>query len=270
MRNYVRPVWDKHKNQIVRIYGGAKDITERKQMEDQIQAAQARLTHSARLAAVGELASGVAHHINNPLTTIIAETQILLNTLPPTHAGRESAEAIEQAGWRGQKAVQQLLDFSRPASNTLESLSINDTIQSAVALVGERIQSNGIHLEVELAEHMPLVRGNVQQLGDLWVSLLMLALDATSDGLAHSIRIRSANQMEGLVEVDVWDDGEIIPPDEMANLFEPNFIKPIGGRGTGIELNVCQEIVRQHQGQISAESNLVQGTIFRVTFPVEA
>lgn len=151
------------------------DITERREMEAQIVAAQTRLAQSSRLAAIGELASGVAHHINNPLTTIIAESQLLLHDLPPEHPAHESAEAIEQAGWRVHKAVQQLINFSRPPSDTLEVLDVNETIQTAMGLVKGHIESTGVQLDTDLAEKLPLVRGSPQQLSDLWVNLLMLA-----------------------------------------------------------------------------------------------
>jgi PAS domain S-box-containing protein len=252
-----------------RLVGTCSDITERKQMEQQIQATQARLNQAARLAAFGELAAGVAHHINNPLTTIIAETQLLRQVLPENNAARESADAIEQAGWRVQKTVQQLIDFSKPGSNTFQEISLNASLANALALVGDEIRSNGIQLVIELRQGLPPLRGNARQLGDLWLSLLMLARDATADGQAHTIKVRSERAAEPILLVEIWDDGRPIPGSEIETLFEPNLIKPTGGRGTGIELNICQEIVRQHMGEITAESNPVSGTIFRVYLPVE-
>jgi PAS domain S-box-containing protein len=242
------------------------DLTEKKIAE---QAAQMHLANSTRLAAIGELASGVAHHINNPLTAIIAEAQILRQSIPESHPAYESVDLIQKAGWRVQKAVQQLLDFSRPATTTLNSLSINDTIEAALSLIGEHIQSFGIELETNLAEGLPRIRGNSRQLVDLWINLLLLARDACGDGQGHKIVILTQNDGHDMVRVEMCDDGEIIPPQEMLALFEPNFIKPVEGRGTGIELSICQEIVRQHFGHIEATSNRDEGTIFRVTFPVE-
>jgi PAS domain S-box-containing protein len=247
-----------------------RDVSSRKQMEAQISAAQTRLTQSARLAAIGELASGVAHHINNPLTTIIAEAQLLLQSLPGDHVGRESAEAVEKAGWRVQKTVQQLIDFSRPPSNTMDDLSINKTIQNALALIDDNIRSHGIQLQVELADNLPSIRGNAQQLGDLWVNLLLLAHDATLDGKDHTIGVRSRQHSSGFILVEVSDDGAPIPAEEMAMLFEPNLIRPNGGRGNGIELSICQGIVQYHRGQIAAQSDPVRGTTFSVYFPMEA
>jgi two-component system NtrC family sensor kinase len=267
VRNYARPIIDSKEGRLVRVYGAAEDITEKKQMEMQIQAAQVHLTNSARLAAIGELASGVAHHINNPLTAIIAETQILQQSLPDSHPAHESVDLIQKAGWRVQKAVQQLLDFSRPATSTLTSLSINDTVETALSLVGEHIQSFGIRLEIDLGEDLPYMRGNLRQLVDLWVNLLLLARDACGDGVQHKISLHTQKDSRGMIVAEIGDDGETIPPEEMKTLFEPNFIKPVGGRGTGIELSICQEIIRQHFGVIEATSCNGEGTLFRIAFP---
>jgi len=247
----------------------SRDITSRKQMEAQIQTAQRRLAQATRLAAIGELAGGVAHHINNPLTTIIAEAQILLHKLPEGHPARESAEAIEQAGWRVQQAVQHLIDFSQPAAASLESLDVNATLEKALALVGERLRAEGIRLELDLAPSLPAVRGDRRALGDLWINLLMLARHAASDGQEHTVCLRSRPVAGGFVLVEVQDDGRPIPADEMQALFEPNLLKPAGGRGSGIELSLCQEIVRLHQGRISAKSDPGHGTTFSVYLPVE-
>lgn len=246
-----------------------RDISENKQMEAKIRAAQTQLMQAARLAAIGELASGVAHHINNPLTTVIAEAQILLHSLPADHPNRDSLIAIEQAGWRVQKAVQQLLDFSQPPPNALEILNINDTIRSAVNLVGETIRAHHIELKVRLSQQLPHLRGNPRQLIDLWVNMLRLAQGADSNGRPRCITIRTSAPTLQSVLVEISDDGEPIPPGDMDSLFDPGLMKGLGGRGNGLELAICQEIVRQHRGQITAESNPNDVTIFRVTLPAE-
>lgn len=246
----------------------SRDITRRKHMEQQMQAAQTKLTQAARLAAIGELASGIAHQISNPLTTIIADAQILLSTLPDVHPGRESAKAIEQAGWRTQQVVQHLMEFARPAADTLETLSLNQTIEKALILVGAAISSVGTLLDVDLSLPSPVIFGNAHQLEDLWVNLLLLARDATADGKKHTISIHTNSSKAGIVMVEIHDDGKTIPPHQVKTIFEPNFIGPVGGRGTGMELSICREIVRQHQGHIEADSESGKGTTFRVQFPV--
>jgi two-component system cell cycle sensor histidine kinase/response regulator CckA len=256
----------------------SRDITARKQLEAQVQAAQTQLAQAARLAAIGELASGVAHQISNPLTTVIAEAQILLRALQPDQTARESAEAIERAGWRAQGAVQRLLDFSRPASTMQETLAINETVQHALTLVGGQIENAGVTLLLELAPNLAGIQGNARQIEDLWVNLLLMARDATADSRPHRIVVRSSparartpgsNGCAG-VQVDVNDDGALIPADQLASIFEPDFTGPTAGRGTGLELSICREIVRQHHGQIQATSAPGQGTTFTVILPAIA
>jgi PAS domain S-box-containing protein len=262
-------------NQVVGYMDVSRDITPQKQMEAQIKGAQTHLVQAARLAMIGEMASGIAHQVNNPLTTIIAETQLLLRGLPPESPAHESAEAIQEAGWRLQEAVQRLLEFSRPAADTLEPLSVNQTIQRALLLVGAHIEAAGTRLESRLEQDLPKVLGNARQLEDLWVNLLLLARDAVGavaprrNGKVHSIYIRTRARSGGMIIIEVRDDGVPIPPDQLATVFEPNFIGPTSGRGTGMELSICREIVRQHGGQITAESNSDRDTIFCVTLPAE-
>lgn len=251
-----------------------RDITDRKRLEAQIQAAQTHLVHAARLATIGEVASGVAHQIYNPLTTIIADAQILLRQLPASQPGRESAEAIEQAGWRLQKVVQRLLEFTRPETQALSLLSVNETVQRALSLVHASIESIGGQLEAQLGEGLPQVRGNAQQLESLWVNLLLLARDAIAVQMTNdhqpAIRVITRAQTLAEVRVEVWDNGRPIPAEQRATIFEPNFVGPTSGRGTGMELSICREIVRQHGGQIAAKSTSDHDTIIFVTLPAEA
>jgi PAS domain S-box-containing protein len=250
-----------------------RDITDRKRLEAQIQAAQAQLVHAARMATIGEIASGVAHQIYNPLTTIIADAQILLRQLPAKQPGRESAEAIEQAGWRLQSVVQRLMEFSRPATESLSSLSVNETIQSALSLVHASIESIGGQLEAQLGEDLPPIRGNAQQLENLWVNLLLLARDAVavqmSDAKIPAIRVISGAETPAEIIVEIRDNGRPIPAEHLDTIFEPNFIGPTSGRGTGMELSICREIVRQHSGQIRAKSTDGHDTIILVSLPAE-
>jgi PAS domain S-box-containing protein len=246
-----------------------RDITMRKKAEEQIQAAQASLVESARLAALGELASGVAHQINNPLTAIIAEAQILGRQLAPDSAERESTANIEEAGWKAQQAVQDLLEFSRSSPDTQQNVSVNETIQKAVRMVGAPIQAGGGGLEIQLAENLPAVPGYAARLEDLWVNLLLLARDAVADGTPHRIFVRSNARGGEAVIVEVEDDGRVIPAHELETLFEPHFTGAVAGRGNGMEFSICREIVRQHGGQIRASSSADFGTIVTVEFPTE-
>lgn len=247
----------------------SRDITQRKQAEEQVLAAQTQLVEAVRLAAIGELAGGVAHQINNPLTAIIAEAQMLGRGRASGEPCRESAELIERAGWKAQQAVQDLLEFSRGHQDVLQSVSINESIQKALRMVGAPIQTAGTGLDVQLAEGLPAVKGFAGRLENLWVNLLLLARDATSDGGMHCIGVRSYLLRAGLVAVEVADDGAVIPPHELQTLFEPHFAGAVAGRGNGMEYSICREIVRQHGGQICGISKPDFGTIICVTIPAE-
>ncbi len=273
-----RAIFDKQ-GQVFEFQSVGRDITEHRKLEAQVRAAQAHLIHAARLATIGEVASGVAHQIYNPLTTIIADAQLLLRNLPSDHAAIDSARAIEQAGWRMQKAVQRLMEFSRPETEDFSKLSVNETLQSAISLVSAPIEASGCRLEVELDENLPAMQGNPRQLENLWVNLLLLARDACIDGHGELILLQSRAGPAGTILVEVGDDGKPIPSEQLARVFEPSFVDPNSGRGTGMELSICREIVRQHGGQITADIESIhkidsevqrdefRGTIFRVALP---
>jgi PAS domain S-box-containing protein len=254
-------------NQVIGTIDVVRNITERKQMEAQIQSAQNQLVQAARLAAFGELASGVAHQINNPLTTIIAETQILLHEISPEHPARESAQAIEKAGWRVHDAVQLLLQFSKPASNTLEPNSVNDAIQDAIKLVGEKVIASGVRLVTQLDSDLPRVICNARQLEDLWVNLILAAAAACAGGSEHMIQISSHIDESNQVVVEVFDNGISIPNDQLDTIFKPNFIGSTCGRGNGLEYSICQEIIRHMDGKIWVKCSLESGTIIEVLLP---
>ncbi len=252
---------------VIGVMDVARDITARKRLQDQVQAAQTHLAQAARLAAIGELASGVAHQISNPLTTIIAETQLLLREIPAADPQREALEAIERGGWRAQQAVQRLLDFSRPATATREPQDVNQTVTNALGLVGDLILAIGVQLEVDLAAGLPPVLGNARQLEDLWVNLLLLARDGTDDGVPHLIRVASRLGPDEQVQIEVSDDGRPLPVEQLEMAFEPDYTGPAIGRGTGLELSICREIARQHAGTIRAACPAGRGDTFTVLLP---
>lgn len=262
-----RAIFDQH-NDFIEFQAVGRDVTERKLMEEQLKAAQTHLAQAARLTSIGELASGVAHQISNPLTTIIAEAQILSSELGRSHPAQESAGAIVQAGWRAQEVINELMKFSQPAQTTMEPVSINDTIEKALLLASAHIQAFGVKIEVNLDPHLSDVNGNPRQLTDLWVNLLLLARTSFLDGAEHLIHISSQQIEPKTIEVQVRDDGIPIPKEQYDKIFEPQLIPTGSGRGTGMELSLCREIVRQNRGQISVSGD-DHSTTFHITFSVE-
>lgn len=254
-------------NTFVEYQGVGRDITERKEMEEKIQAAQNRLAQTSRLASLGQLAAGVAHQISNPLTTVIADAQLLLNVLERDHPGYESADAIATAGWRAQQVIAELMKFSQPPEDEQELVDLNETIRRALMLVETYIQVAQTNLSVSLPNQPQYLIGNSRQLTDVWVNLLLLARPTFSEHEPQNITVSVQPQGETEILVKICDDGQPIPPDQLETIFEPQLI-PTGeaGRGTGIELSLCREIVRQHRGTISLTSK-DHLTEFIIVFP---
>lgn len=238
------------------------------QSVEALRAAQSQLIRVARLSAVGELAAGVAHQINNPLTTVIADAQLLLKSIGPDHPGYASAAAIFQAGWRAQRVVQRLLNFSRPDEGQYVPTDVNATVVEALDLVSAHLERGGVDLRVSLAPDLPLIPANAHQLEEIWINLLMNARDALANGRPGAIGLTSRlAASEAMVEVEVTDNGRGISRDDQAHLFTPFFTTKGPGHGNGLGLSVCQSIVQDHQGEIAFQTQPGQGTTFVVRLP---
>ncbi|HEX2978689.1 MAG TPA: PAS domain S-box protein [Anaerolineaceae bacterium] len=255
-------------NRFSEIQSIGRDITDRKEMQAQIREAQNQLAQQSRLAAIGGLAASVAHLINNPLTTIIGEAQILGQDADDPAAVRESVAAIERAGWRAQKVVEQLVKFSQPNAGSLEKLSINATLERAIELVSARIEEAGIQLARETQTDLPAVRGNARQFEDLWVNLFLYACDYAANGQARSVQVKTHALPKNAVAVELGIEGLSLPDEEIEKIFEPGLLPQAGQHSSGMELSICREIVRQHHGAIQALRSPV-GTTFHIEFPGE-
>ena len=266
LEEIITPVFTNDENMSNIIFTG-RDVTQRKHMEEEIEQAREKVSESTRLAAIGELSSGVAHRIYNPLTSIIANTQMLTKT-PVTHDELiEILGDIEKAGWSAQNVVQQLLMFSKPDIGSLKEFDVNESISNAILLVGGQLNDARIQIETELVNNRSIILGNQRQLEDLWVNLLLMAKDAIISEKEEIIKIQSYPINDETIIIEVSDPGIQIPKSMLNNLFEPDFVGNERIRGAGLELSICREIVRQHNGTISVES-LPQKTTFKVSFPI--
>jgi PAS domain S-box-containing protein len=245
----------------------ARDITQRKKMQREIEQAKEKISESTRLAAIGELSSGVAHRIYNPLTSIIANAQMLIKTPCSSDEQNEILEDIEKAGWTAQNVVNQLLMFSKPDIGSLEEFCINDSIQNAILLIGGQINAARIQIETSLDEKQPVIFGNQRQLEDLWVNLLLLSKESILEENDRRIMISSTKINANEILVQISDSGVPIPSEHIDYIFEPDFVGYDRSRGSGLELSICREIVRQHNGTIRVEST-PERTTFRINIPI--
>jgi two-component system NtrC family sensor kinase len=236
-----------------------EDVTERRHLE-------ANLAQSEKLAAVGQLAAGVAHEINNPLTAVIANAQLMQRSLPPDGELQESIELILIAGSRAAQVVRNLLDFARKEQYRLDRTDINQTIRKTLELVQHETVSRSIVVKFDPDPDLPRVMASGDHLQGVWLNLLLNAFDALG-GMPGEIWI-STRRREQEVQVIFADSGKGIPAEILPRIFEPFFTTKLPGQGTGLGLSVCHQIIKQHNGQILVESESGRGTKFTILLPI--
>jgi PAS domain S-box-containing protein len=223
---------------------------------------QAQLLQAGKLTAVGQLVSGVAHELNNPLSVVIGYGQLLLaRGVPPELRGR--LELIVSHGERMAKIVQSLLLFSRQGEPERQRVDVRAVIERIVGLRTSQLALSGIQIETDFGVGVPPVDGDVHQLQQVVLNLLLNAEQAilgrgrVSGRCGDHIRVSTSRRSDGgasWVVIQVEDNGSGIPPEILSRIFEPFFTtKPIG-EGTGLGLSVSYGIVQQHGGRLSVES----------------
>jgi signal transduction histidine kinase/DNA-binding response OmpR family regulator len=238
---------------------------------EELHRTQSKLIQAARLSAMGELAAAVAHQINNPLTTILGDTEMILQDLPTEDINHEALEAISRAGKRAHEVVRRLLTMARqqPTEGALEPLDVNETIHNTLMLVRSHIQHGNITVSILLDDDLPPVAGPQGQLEDVWLNLLLNARDAVAHRAEPEIGISTRYDREAeQVEVVVWDNGSGIQEELQSRVFEPFFTTKPAGEGTGLGLHICQQIAEKCNGTISLQSTYNEGTRFIIRLPV--
>ncbi|MEG6522486.1 GAF domain-containing sensor histidine kinase [Desulfotomaculum sp. 1211_IL3151] len=232
---------------------------------------QEQLVQTAKLAAVGEMAAGVAHELNSPLTAILGDAQLLLRRLDQEHPGYHLLADIKNCGTRCKRIIQSLLAFSRHEPYSKDQISLNEVVENSLALVSYQIEKNNTSIRTDLCHDLPLVLGNKQQLEQVLVNFLLNAKDAlrSLDQGVITIRTgcspREADTKE--VVVSVQDNGCGIEPETMSKLFDPFFTTKELTKGTGLGLSVSLGIARSHGGRIVVQSEPGQGSTFRLIIP---
>jgi two-component system NtrC family sensor kinase len=232
-------------------------------------AAEARVLLSEKLAAVGQLAAGVMHEINNPLATISACATAVEGRLADVGVAdgqvRDYLTLIGREVERCTSIVDGLLDFSRPRAQAKAAVDLNAIVEETVTLLTPQRRFRHVEVQRELDADAGPVLANREQVIQVLVSLLMNAADAM-DGRGH-VSVRTEAGEGGVVTVTVEDGGPGITPAVRARLFEPFFTTKPPGRGIGLGLSICYSIMREHGGSIEAESEAGRGARFRLTFP---
>ncbi|HEU5170386.1 MAG TPA: ATP-binding protein [Gemmatimonadales bacterium] len=243
-----------------------EDVTEAK-------LTQHRVLQSEKLAAIGHLAAGVMHEINNPLATIsacVAAIEGRLDEPEPAAAAtvREYLQIVDKEVERCTGIVNGLLDFSRPKGRAKQAVALNTVVEDALFLLKHHRRFKQLAVTRELDPALPAVTGNAEQLIQALMALMLNAVDAMEAGGRLTLRTGRVRTGPDEVSLEVEDTGPGIPRAEQSKIFEPFYTTKPQGKGTGLGLSICYGIVQEHGGRIEVESQPGQGSRFRVVLPV--
>jgi len=231
------------------------------------------VARAEKLAAIGRLAAGVVHEINNPLATIAACAESLekrikegaFSNSPDAGDLREYLGLIRDEAFRCKTITNGLLDFSRLRAGQRVPVDITEVIKAAARLVAHQQRGDNIQIDVEAPPDLPRVSGDIGQLQQAVLALATNAIDAMPEGGQLTLR---AIESRSRVLVEVKDSGIGIPPEDMTKIFDPFFTTKDVGQGTGLGLAVCYGILSDHGGRLDVRSTVGVGTTFTITLPV--
>jgi two-component system NtrC family sensor kinase len=241
-----------------------RDVTDQKMLQEQ-------LIQSEKMSAIGQLVSGVAHELNNPLAGISAFAQLLLaeKRFPPDQ--RTAAETIYSEARRASRIVQNLLTFARQHKAEKGPAAINQVLDDTLELRGYELRVRGIDVRREYDEALPDTMGDGHQLQQVFLNLITNAEQAMerAEGKHHRLTVRTRNAGD-IIRIEVEDTGAGVPPNLLERIFNPFFTTKPTGHGTGLGLSISLGIVREHEGRIWAENTPQGGARFIVELPVIA
>jgi signal transduction histidine kinase len=238
------------------------DITERVDLE-------AQLSQADKLSSIGLLAAGVAHEVNTPLAVISSYAQMLSKQLQGDEKKSTVLEKITRQTFRASEIVNNLLNFSRTSGAEFTEVDVNQIILDTLSLLEHQFKIAKIHVQDDLASHLPFIQGNTGRLQQVFLNLFLNAKDAMPNG--GTLRIVTSNG-DG-VSVIVSDTGSGIAQEHIQRIYDPFFttkatIQDGQKRGTGLGLSVSYGIIQEHAGKIRVESSPQEGTTFYLDFPL--
>jgi len=244
---------------IIGIVASARDVTESKRLEQQ-------LMQSEKLAAIGQMVSGVAHELNNPLTAILGVSD-LLRERTTDDASRRQLQLIHKQARKAAELVQGLLMFSRPSQHKSSQVYVTELISRAIELQKNESEARHITVEVNATSDLPPIEADPQHMTQVFVNLLANAQEAITSARDHGHISIDINSSDGQQEILVDDDGPGIASDVRSKIFDPFFTTHRTSGGSGLGLTICLVIVKEHGGTIEAQVSPAGGARFRILLP---
>ncbi len=254
--------------EITHVITVGEDVTEWKTIQQQI-------SQTEKLAAVGQLAAGVMHELNNPLATIGACVEALTVRTPDLSPSQQQAldeylRIIDSELERCQAIIDGLLDFSHPKAQKKQTEGINPIVEDSLFLIKHHDNYRGVELVLALDEGLPPVYANAKQLIQVFLTIMLNALDSMEGKGTLTVSTARNPEREDELVVAFTDTGFGIAREDLRKIFEPFYTTKHPGRGTGLGLSICYAMVQEHRGRVLADSQLGRGTTFRVILPITA
>jgi signal transduction histidine kinase len=234
-----------------------RDVSERKRLYE-------RLRKTERIAELGTMASGMAHEIGTPMNVILGRAEYLMERVKEEPI-RKGLQTIVSQVERITRVMNQLLTFARRKPPERRALNLRQTIEDNLEIFQERLSRNLIKVETSFTESCPFVLADADQMSQIVINLVMNAIHAMPDGGLLRIALAPADEM---VRLTVSDTGHGIPQEAIQRIFEPFFTTKEFGKGTGLGLTVVKDIIEEHQGSITVESDPGKGTRFTILLPI--
>ncbi len=235
---------------------------------DELKSSQEQLLQSSKLAAVGQLVSGVAHEVNNPLMAILGNSEMLLKK-NEDERNQKRLQRIHDETNRAITIVRNLLSFARKQETEKVPVSVNESIENVINLRAYEMSLDNIKIETDIASDLPEVMADSQQLQQVFLNLLINAEQAIKEIRDNGkVIIRAERAGKKKIRITFADDGPGIPEGIQGRIFEPFFTTKDVGKGTGLGLSICYGIIEDHGGRITVESTEGQGATFIIELPV--
>lgn len=258
-----------------------RDLTDKKRIEEvlresetklrrQAQELEQQLIASGRLVSLGVITASMAHEFNNPLGIVMGFTQQLLSEFEPNTPNHQALKIIDEETKRCQRIIQELLQYSRPKNADLCPTDVKQAIDKTMNMVANRLYKQKIETRAMIADDLPLIPADPQQLEQVLINLFLNAIDAMPKGgnLEVEATLKATQENTPSLVITVIDSGSGIDPEDLAKIFQP-FFSAKKGKGIGLGLSISERIIKNHGGTIAVESMPGKGTTFRIHLPLE-
>jgi PAS domain S-box-containing protein len=252
---------------VTSVLGATRDISERVRAAEEKKRLEEKTQMAGRLAAVGEMAAGVAHEINNPLTSVLGFSELLLEQDLPEKA-KQQARFIADGSRRVSEIIKRMLTFARQTKPVRKQVDINSLIENTLTLRSYVLQTAGIRVITCYDSHLPLVNADPGLLQQVFMNLVVNAEQAIKSKRRGGRLNITTEKIDSGVRIIFRDDGPGISPQNLPRLFEPFFTTKVSNEGTGLGLSISHSIIAEHGGEIRAESEPGKGATFIIELPV--